>query len=226
MRGVEVLNQRLAGGALLSFLSVRHGALPSDPADLREALGREQKIQDVRDLIEKSRQHPRLVAAIPNGGDVVNTGGSAIALSAATAKTVMYVNSGANVDCCLSEFAIGFDGVNAAATPVLVELTQGTKASNSTPGTGSTSFTPLQVRGWPVKSAASAAANTCTSEPTVQTSVKQWLLTPNGGLLVMQYPLGKEPSGHNIASTAGLQIALRVTAPATVNCRGYMEWDE
>lgn len=226
MRGVDVLHQREVAGGVMTLLSARPGSLPADTADLREALGREAKIQDVRALLEKARQHPHVVASIPNGGYVVNTGGSAIALSAATAKTVMYVNSGANVDCCLSEFAIGFDGVTASAVPALVELTQGTKGSNSTPGTGSTSFTPLQVRGWPVKTAASTAANTCTSEPTVQTSVKQWLLTPNGGLLVMQYPLGKEPSGHNISSTAGLQIALRLTAPASVNCRGYMEWDE
>jgi hypothetical protein len=226
VRGVELLEQRTAGGVIVTRIHARKGALPADGGDLREALHRESFMRDVDALLERGRQRPDLVGGIPGQGFVVNTGAAAIALVAATAKTIMYLNSGSNTDVCLSEMCVGFDGVSASAVPALVELVLGTKASNSTPGTASTTFTPLQIRGWGVKAAQAAAANACTSEPTVLVSTKQWLVTPNGGLLVVQSPLSKEPTAHNIASTSGLQLGVRVTAPAIVNTRGYLEFDE
>lgn len=224
--GVELVEQRAVAGAIITKARTREGRMPASVADWPEANRSLHFLEDVYRMLDKSRENPGLTGAIPGPAYVVNTGASAIALTAATAKTVIYINAGSNVDACLSELCVGFDGVTASNVPALVELVYGTKASNSTPGTGSTSFTPLQARGWAVKTAAAAAANTCTSEPTVLVSHRQWLVTPNGGLLVIQFPLGKEPTAHNIASTSGLQIGLRVTAPATVNCRGYTEHDE
>lgn len=226
MSGVELHRQATVGGAIISLARARPGVMPADAGDWLEAVHRQSFLQSVDLMLARARQHPDVKAGVPGPGYIVNTGSSAIALSAATAKTILYINAGANVDTNLSELCVGFDGVTASNVPALVELVYGTKASNSTPGTGSTSFTPLQTRGWAVKSAAAAAANTCTSEPTVLTSHRQWLLTPNGGLLVVQFPLGKEPTAHNIASTSGLQIGLRVTAPAIVNVRAYTEHDE
>lgn len=226
MRGVELLDRAPVGDMIVNRLAARRGAMPADAADWRDALRREQSMADIYRLLDRAREHPGVVGQIPGPGYVVNSGSSAVALTASTAKTVIYINAGSNVDACLAEFCVGFDGVTASAVPALIELVYGTKASNSTPGTGSTSFTPLQSRGWPVKTAAAAAANVCTSEPTVLTSHRQWLMTPNGGLLVVQFPLGKELTAHNIASTSGLQIGIRVTATATVNCRAYTEHDE
>lgn len=231
--GVELVEQRAVGDAIVSMLHARKGRMPSDVGDWHDGPNGDRGatralpgMLDIYRLLDRAREHPGVRGGIPGPGYVVNTGGSAIALAAAAAKTCIYINAGSNVDTCLSELCLGFDGVTSSAIPALVELTFGTKASLSTPGTSSTSFTPLQNRGWAVKSPAAAAANTCTSEPTVQTSHRQWLVSPNGGLLIVQFPLGKEPTGHNIASTSGLQIAIRATAPAIVNVRGYTEHDE
>jgi len=163
----------------------------------------------------------------PGTAWTVSTGTSATALAAGTGKTLIYINAGSTDQPILVEFGISFDGITSSAVPVLVELCFGTKASNSTPGTGSTTATFLQVRGWPAQTPASAGAVNCSSEPTVLTPVKQWLVTPNAGLLVIQAPLGRETTGvASGTALSGNQYALRATAPAIVNARAYIEIEE
>lgn len=201
--------------------------MPGDGMDWHEFAHRADDYRRIAALLERGRQRPDLVANQPGTAWTVTTGSSAIALSAATAKTIMYINAGSADQPVLTELSVGFDGVTASAVVVLVELTYGTKATNSTPGTNSTSFTPVQERGWPSQTPASTAANACTSEPTVQTTVKHWLVTPNAGLLVLQNPLSRENTGvASGTSQSGNQVALRATAPATVNTRGYLEFEE
>lgn len=200
--------------------------LQASPADMYEALHTARRYERVGGLLAAARRNPGLRAAVPGNAYVVNTGASAIALAAATAKTCLYINVGSTNQPALVEWAFGFDGVTASNTPALVELCYGTAASNSTPGTGSTSFTPLQERGWPAQASAATAANACTSEPTVLTSHKQFLVTPNGGLLVVQLPLGREHTGIVTSATSGKQLAWRLTAPQAVNARGYAEYEE
>jgi len=210
----------------VSRFRTRPRDLPGDGVDLREAMRRHEFLQRVDAYLEKARTST-LMNVIPGNAYTVSTGTSAIALSAATAKTVAYINAAAANQPSIVEFSVSFDGVTASAVPALIEIVYGTKASNSTPGTGSTSFTPLQVRGWPAQTSAQTAANNCSSEPTVLTAVKQWLLTPNGGLLVIQSPLGREPTAvASGTSLSGNQVGLRVTAPAVVNTRGYIEYEE
>lgn len=144
------------------------------------------------------------------------------ALSAATAKSIMSVIAGAADAATLVEFSVSFDGVTASAVPVLVELCQSTQATAGT----TTAFTPLQIRGWPGGAATCTAGVNYSAEPTVLTVVKQWWLTPNGGVLVIQQPLGREPQTIVAASTIGKALIVRCTAPATVNVRGYLEYEE
>ena len=59
-----------------------------------------------------------------------------------------------------------------------------------------------------------------TAEPTTLTVIKQWLVTPYGGNLVIQFRLGREPEAD---ATTNKGIAIRLTAPAAVNARGYIE---
>ena len=138
---------------------------------------------------------------------------SAVALAAATAKTVVGVKAHANSGLYVAEYKISFDGVTASAVPVLVEFCYATFATNS-PGTNSTSTTPRQLGGRSLTAGFTAAKN-WSAEPTVLTVIEEHLLTPNGGLYVYQYPLGYEPDA---ALAEG--FALRLTAPAIVNCRG------
>lgn len=143
--------------------------------------------------------------------------GGAIALTAATAKTVLGWKAHANSGLMLLGYQVAFDGVTASAVPVLVEICYSTWATNS-PGTNSTSVTPLQNLGRVIAIGATAGKTwTAGNEPTVLTVLEEKLLTPNGGLVIYSYPLGTEP---DCALAEG--FALRLTAPAGVNVRATM----
>ncbi len=127
----------------------------------------------------------------------------------------------------LVELGVFFDGVTATAVPALIELVKSTNATNSSPGTNNTTVTPVQARGDGNTAGAGVAPaftafSASTSEPTVLVVLKRWLVPPTSGLLV-QAPLGREPAIIPIASTF-MGLGLRVTAPATVNVRAYMEF--
>ncbi|HJT63081.1 MAG TPA: hypothetical protein VJ797_15535 [Burkholderiales bacterium] len=140
----------------------------------------------------------------------------AVALSAATAKTIIGVKAHANSGLQCKGFAVAFDGVTASAVPVLVEFCYATFATNS-PGTNSTSTTPRQTYGR-VLTAGFTSGKTWTTEPTALTVIKEFLLAPDKGLFAYQFPLGQEP---DTALAEGLVI--RCTAPATVNVRSSMD---
>lgn len=140
---------------------------------------------------------------------------AAVALVAATAKTIVGVKAHANSGLMVVGFEVGFDGVTASAVPVLVEFCYCTWATNS-PGTNSTTITPVQRNGR-VLTAGFTAAGGWTTEPTVLTVQKSRYLTPNGGLVIYDAPLGTEPE-----SALAEGFAIRCTAPAGVNVRSVM----
>lgn len=141
--------------------------------------------------------------------------GGAIALSAATAKSILGWKAHANSGLLVRHAEVSFDGVTSSAVPVLVELCYCTFGANS-PGTNSTSVTPVQVAGR-VTTVGATAGKTWTTEPTTITVLEEKLLTPNGGLVIYDYPLGEE---YDCALGEGFVI--RCTAPATVNVRATM----
>jgi hypothetical protein len=151
-------------------------------------------------------------------GYVIETAG-AIALTAATAKTILNVISGANAINRITAFSVSFDGVTPTAVPVLVELCYCTQAGAGTP-TGGT-FTPTQIRG-ATRTCQAAGSRNYTAEPTAITTYLPFLVPAFNGLLVMQFPLGREP--EQIVTADGL--LLRCTAPAAVNVRGWLEFEE
>lgn len=151
-------------------------------------------------------------------GYTISTG-AAVALSAATAKSVLCVLAPAQFGVDLKKLRVSFDGVTASATPVLVELCYSTAATNSTPGTGNTTGTVNQVYGRAITAGFTGFYN-ATSEPTVLTPFDRWTLTPNGGLVIYDIPLGDTP---DTAVSNGFVI--RCTAPAAVSVNASM-WFE
>lgn len=145
--------------------------------------------------------------------------GAAVALSAATAKTVLCVIAPSQFGIDLKKLKIGFDGVTASAVPVLCELMTSTLISNSTPGTGNSTGTVTQVYGRSI-TAGFTGFYASTSEPTVLTTFDSWILTPAGGLVMYDYPLGDTP---DTAVSNG--IVLRCTAPAAVNVRASFTFE-
>lgn len=136
----------------------------------------------------------------------------AVALTAATAKSVIGVKAHANSGLQLVYFWVGFDGVTASAVPILVEVMYSTFATNS-PGTASTSTTPRQRYGR-VLTAGFTSAKTWTTEPTVLTPLDEFLLSADKGLVGYQWPLGQYPD-----SALAEGFVIRCNAPAAVNVR-------
>jgi hypothetical protein len=132
-------------------------------------------------------------------GYVTSTEG-AVALSAATAKSILGVTAPAQFGVDLKKLRVGFDGVTASAVPVLIELCYATFATN---GPGIT--------------AGFTAAKNWTTEPTVLTPFEEWLLTPAGGTILYDYPLGDTPD-----TAASNGFVLRCNAPASVNVRATL----
>lgn len=150
-----------------------------------------------------------------SAGYTVETTGD-IALTAATAKTILSVINAANSLIRLVEIGVSFDGVSGTAEPVTVELCSSTQATTGT----STSQTPVQCRG-PTRTVQASGARNYTAEPTVLTVLKRWLVHPQTGL-VIQFPLGREPEQVTTADA----LCIRCTAPAAVNVQGYLEVEE
>lgn len=142
--------------------------------------------------------------------------GAAVALAATTAKTILGAKAHANSGLQMKGFKVALDGVTASAVPVLVEICAVTFATNA-PGTASTTVTPAQKYGR-VLTAGFTAARAWTTEPTVITVLEEFLLPADKGVIAYQYPLGQEPD-----TALGEGLAIRCTAPATVNVRGSMD---
>lgn len=143
----------------------------------------------------------------------------AVALVAATPKTVIGVKANAAFGADLIGYLIGFDGVTASDKAVLVEICYATFATNS-PGTASTSTTIRTNYGRAVASGMTSAKN-WTTEPTVLTVIKELQLTPIGGLLVGNFPRDRTPDS---AFSEGFVI--RCTAPTSaVNVRATLDFE-
>lgn len=142
----------------------------------------------------------------------------AIALVAAAAKSVIGVAGTADFGVDLKKYRIGFDGVTASNVPVLVEVCGATFATNG-PGTNSTATTPRQDYGRVLTAGFTTAAG-WTVEPTVLTVLESYLLTPNGGTVLYDWPLGDTPDS---AFSQGFTI--RCTAPAGVNLRASLVFE-
>lgn len=144
---------------------------------------------------------------------------SAVALTAATAKTALMVITPAQFGGDLKKIRVGFDGVTATDKSVWVELVTSTNATNSTPGTANTSETAniVQVYGRSITTGFTAFSAS-TSEPTVLTVIDGFLLSPTGGTALYDIPLG-DTFDWNVSAGMGV----RLTAPTSaVNARVSM----
>lgn len=136
--------------------------------------------------------------------------GAAVALAPATAKTVLSVIAPAQFGVDLVGFRLGFDGVTAANTPVVVEV-----VSFTTDGTG-TGGTVVQAYGRSITAGFTSKYN-YSAEPTTATLIDRYSITPNGGAIVYDYPRDRTPD----CAVSNL-IVLRLTAAQAVNCNATM----
>jgi hypothetical protein len=136
--------------------------------------------------------------------------GAAVALVAATAKTILSVIAPATFGVDLRGIRVSFDGVTASAVPVVVEL-----VTFTTDGTGSAG-TVAQSSGRTITAGFTTKYN-YSVEPTTATLIDRYTLTPNGGTLIYDYPADRTPD----CAVSNL-FAIRCTAPAAVNVNAAM----
>lgn len=145
---------------------------------------------------------------------------AAVALAAATPKTILNLIAPATFGIELIEYTISFDGVTAAAAPVLVEVCQSTQAGAGTPAGGPP--TPTQYKGRPIAHGITTGHG-YTAEPTVLTPIDQQLVDPYKGLFVFPIPDGDEFESDASGGTIKA-LAIRCNAPAIVNVRAEMRF--
>lgn len=140
--------------------------------------------------------------------------GAASPLAAGTARTVISVTAPAQFGANWIGYEISFDGATSTATPATIELCTFTAAGAGT----STAVTIVNSAGQRVTTGFTAATN-YTVEPTVLAPFKTFYLPVYGGTGIVQFTPNQEPD-----SPVSNGFAIRVTAPAIVNCRGSMRF--
>ncbi len=137
-----------------------------------------------------------------------------VALTAATAKTVVQIKAAANHRVAVLGWGVFFDGTSVTAEPVQVRLIR-----QSTAGTMS-ALTPVALDGDIALTLQTTAQHTATAEPTAGNVVDVIECHPQQGY-EMIYPLGQE-----VILTGGGYVGIECTAPATVNVRAKLRFEE
>lgn len=144
-------------------------------------------------------------------------------VTSAAGRIYFALQGAADVHAKLVEFGVSFDGTTSSDGPILVELYQTTTA-----GTGATALTEIDISrlGGTAKVAATRTTASGAQEPSAGSRIANWQVHPQGGNLVIQYPLGREPV--ICANSASQGLAIKLTAPTigTTNYTAYALWEE
>jgi hypothetical protein len=137
-----------------------------------------------------------------------------VALVAATEKAVLMLTGPSTIMIALQGIELSFDSTSSTAEPVIVRIVRA-----STTGTF-TARTPEQTK---VKTQAlvSTGGENASAEPTTSAILKTFHVHPQAGVV---YPF-QLPDGE-VESSGGGRLALKVTAPAGVNCLATMNFEE
>jgi hypothetical protein len=143
------------------------------------------------------------------------TNSTAVALVAATVKTVIAVLGSATDTISLKRVRVSFASVTATDVPALVEV-----GIISTLGTVGTSFTPVEVVGSTLVSSSTAGYNH-SAEPTYNRIFESSYVPVYNGLYDIFFPLGEEP-----ACDPSQGFGVRVTAPQAQSCYASLWYSE
>lgn len=141
----------------------------------------------------------------------------AVALVAATAKSVVELSTSANSPIKIIDWWVEFDGTSAAAVPVKIEVGRFSSAV-----TTATTVTASKVDLGGGSSAAQTTFKHSTSTEGAGTAsdVEVHRVSPTSGIRV-QYPLGRE---WQVGTSSFFRV--RLTAAATVNATVGVMWEE
>lgn len=136
-----------------------------------------------------------------------------IALTAATAKTVLQLVAPANQRLIVKRWGVFFDGTTSSAEPVQVRLLRQTTA-----GTMS-ALTPVRINAGS-ETLQATAQHTATAEPTASDVLDVLEVHPQSGADIV-FPLDMQ-----LTVAGGTRLGVECTAPAGVNVRAKMWYEE
>jgi hypothetical protein len=127
----------------------------------------------------------------------------AVTLTAAATKSLVLLNPVSN-QFVLTQISISLNG-SAAGTAVEFDLYRVVTIGSAAGTTGTeNALNPL------TQAATTTSLTSLTTEPTTVLVLDSWYIQELGGLMVLQYPLGREP----LAATAGARYGIRYVTPA------------
>lgn len=149
------------------------------------------------------------------GIKVALTTEAAVALSAATPKTVLQAVAPTNQRLLLKGFSVSFDGVTSTAVPGLVEIVKQSTAGTSTAGT------PVRDGDPGSETIQTTSRKNCTVEPTSTDVLRRYDVHPQGGGIERVFGLD-----DHIPIPGGTRLGIRCTFAAGVNCDAHMVVEE
>jgi hypothetical protein len=136
-----------------------------------------------------------------------------VALTAATAKTVLQLVAPSNHCVAVKGFSISFDGTSSSAEPVQVDILRQSTAGTSSAGTPvEETLTGVTLQ--------TTSRITVTVEPTAGNVLRRYDVHPQTGILE-KFTLEDEI----LLGSAG-RLGIRCTAPANVNCLAHFSFEE
>lgn len=140
-------------------------------------------------------------------------------LTAAATKTILELIGDADVLAVLVEMGLSFAGAVSTDVPILLELYQITAT-----GTGTALTEVKWGRGAGTAQVTGKVLHTV--EPTKVDRLASWYVHPQGGNLLVQWPLGREPVICDGSAAQGLALVYTTAAGVSPACTGYMVVEE
>lgn len=138
----------------------------------------------------------------------VGTGAAPVNSLTTLQTAIAIVNAATDFGIQLKKYRIAFNGVTAANPPVTVRFFT---TLNTTAGTPGSTPSIVQESGRAIAATNLTGGSMYTAEPTTKTYLGDgFLLTPNGGTVIYDFPLGDEPDTAIGAGTMGLEITASV----------------
>lgn len=138
----------------------------------------------------------------------VGTGAAPVTSLAVLQTAIAVVNAGTDFGIQIKKYRLSFNGVTAANPPVTVRFFT---TANTTAGTPGTTPTIVQESGRAIAATNLTGGSMYTAEPTTKTYLGDgFTLTPNGGTVLYDFPLGDEPDMAIGAGTYGMEITASV----------------
>lgn len=140
------------------------------------------------------------------------------AVASDTSKTLIQLRAGVGGAAKVIEWGISFDGISSTATPARVKLIRQTTGGTMTQIGRGIEWDSAQTGSFASYRIAASA------EPTGTADVYEvHQVTPTGGLLLKQYPLGRE-----LTLQPGERLGLTVVAgpSSAASALGYIVWEE